>query len=156
MRVALVFGAAILAATSAQAQQDLNNVATIGAIDGECVDYRIGTEGYGCGGLMYVNYKRGRTGYMIPTTNGGSILLSGGSDSQLNPEKYILNIDRISISHARNVPAQSYKATGRCVSVITADGKYVRTLDCDATNGTEAVVLRFKGANQPVALKHFR
>ncbi len=77
-------------------------------------------------------------------------MLSGGSDSQLDPRRYILNVDRIRVGYGSG-QSQAYPAKGRCV-VLMADpsGNHVRSITCDASNGTERVEVEFRGNGQKV------
>ena len=156
MMLIMVAGSATVASGRPAAKSDgLSDVATIVAIDNECEQYQVGPVEYGCSGLMYLHWRQGRTGYMLPTKNGGTVMLSGSSDSQLTPENYTLNIDRMVVGFGKGAPVQPYPATGKCSSVISTDGQFVRSITCKASIGTEDVVLRFKGANTPVTVKNF-
>ena len=84
----------------------------------------------------------------------GALMLAGGQDSQLDPKRYVLQIDRLRTGRADGT-SQPYPAKGRCTARVSADGKYLYSLLCLATNGVEDVELDFRGGGAPVDRKSF-
>jgi hypothetical protein len=106
---------------------------------------------YPCTAVIYSHFKNGRTAWQVPMPE-GALMLSGGHDSQLDPTKYVLQIDRLRAGRSDR-SSQPYPARGQCVARLSEDGTYLYSLSCRATNGIEDVELDFQGDGSPVDRK---
>lgn len=139
------FGAAFAAA-----QQGQTNMV---AMKGTCAKFVVGGQNYSCKGVIYMALPNGRITFSIGMPN-GAVTLSGGKDSQLDPTRYVLEIDTIRAGRGDG-SSDGYKAKGRCTMRLSADGNYAHSLSCSATNGIEAVAVEFRGDGSKVDRKSF-
>lgn len=139
---AALFAAAatLLAALPATAQQRGTKLATL---KGACTKFVVSGQDYGCKAVLYMGLPNGRVTFTVAMPN-GALTLSGGKDSQLDPTRYVLEIDTIRAGRSTG-RSDGYKAKGRCTMHMAADGSQVDGLSCSASNGLEEVTLEFKG-----------
>jgi hypothetical protein len=140
----------LLSSGLAEAQDSLKGAVMVVA-KGTCTRLVISGENYSCKLVMYSHFQNGRTAWQVPMPN-SALMLAGGRDSQLDPTKYVLEIDRLRAGHSDG-SSQPYPAKGRCVSRISADGRFLYSLSCSATNGIEDIELEFEGDGSPVSRK---
>lgn len=137
----------LLAATPALAQE---RGATIASIKGECTKFVVGGQNHDCSGVLYMTLPNGRVTFTVALPE-GALTFSGGKDSQLSPTRYVLEIDTIRAGR-KNGRSDAYKARGRCTMNLSSDGDIVHDLACSAHNGTEDVVLEFRGDGSRIAI----
>lgn len=148
--VAVVLGSTLLACGQVTAQKSLKGAVMVVA-KGACTHFVISGQRYPCTMVIYSHFKNGRTAWQVPMPD-GALMLSGGHDSQLDPTKYVLQIDRLRAGRS-NGSSQAYPARGQCVARLSEDGTYLYSLSCRATNGIEDVELDFQGDGSPVDRK---
>jgi hypothetical protein len=147
-RVFLALAAVLTSAGSPVLAQSLDGVEDMVVIGGSCPRFTVSGISYQCKTAVYSHHTNGRTALQFDTPH-GAIMFSGGSDSQIDPRRYILNVDRIRAGHSGR--SQPYPAKGRCVVTLTdASGDYVRSISCDAANGTERVKVEFRGNGKKI------
>jgi len=147
--VALI-GSALLSGERAIAQESLKGAVMVFA-KGACTHFVVSGQNYPCTSVIYSHVKNGRTAWQVPMPD-GALMLSGGQDSQLDPTKYVLQIDRLRAGRSDG-SSQPYPAKGQCIARLSADGVYLYSLSCRATNGIEGVELDFQGDGSPVDRK---
>ena len=147
--VALI-GTASLSFGHAKAQESLKGAVMVIA-KGACTHFVVSGQRYPCTAVIYSHFKNGRTAWQVPMPE-GALMLSGGHDSQLDPTKYVLQIDRLRAGRSDG-SSQPYPARGQCVARLSEDGTYLYSLSCRATNGIEDVELDFQGDGSPVDRK---
>lgn len=148
-RVALV--ACVLLATLPPAvAQSMKDTVTVFA-KGSCTRFVVSGKSYPCQAVIYTQFTNGRIAWTVPMPN-GALTLSGGRDSQLDPKRYVLQIDKIRAGRSDG-SSDPYPAKGRCTANLSLDGVYLHSLSCRASNGLEDVVLEFKGDGSPVERK---
>jgi hypothetical protein len=147
--VALI-GTAFLSFGHAKAQESLKGAVMVFA-KGACNHFVVSGQRYPCTAVIYSHFKNGRTTWQVPMPE-GALMLSGGHDSQLDPTKYVLQIDRLRAGRSDG-SSQPYPARGQCVARLSEDGRYLYSLSCRATNGIEDVELDFQGDGSPVDRK---
>lgn len=145
-------GTTFLASGLAEAQDSLKGAVMVFA-KGTCTRFVLSGEQYSCRMLMYTHFRNGRTAWQVPMPD-GALMLAGGQDSQLDPTRYVLQIDRLRAGRSDG-SSKPYPAKGRCTAKLSADGKYLYSLSCSATNGIEKVELEFQGDGSPVDRKSF-
>lgn len=123
---------------------------TIASIKGECTKFVVGGQKHGCSGVLYMTLPNGRVTFTVALPD-GALTFSGGQDSQLSPTRYVLEIDTIRAGR-KNGRSYAYKARGRCTMNLSSDGDIVHDLACSAHNGTEDVVLEFRGDGSKIAI----
>lgn len=144
LRIATVLAALALGST-AQAQQITMVMQT-----GHCQTYSIAGENNDCQAMLYMMfYQTGRSAFNFATPN-GALMLSGGRDSQLTLERYVLEIDTIRMTE--NDFTRNYDATGLCEMNVAADGSVVHTLVCSASTGLQDIEIVFRGDGSPVSV----
>lgn len=141
-----------LAGWQAAAQESLKGTVMV-FVKGTCTHFVISGDQYSCNALVYSHFRNGRTAWQVPMSN-GALMLAGGQDSQLDPTKYVLQIDRLRAGRSDG-SSQPYPAKGRCTARLSPDGSYLYSLSCRAMNGIESVDLQFEGDGSPVERKHF-
>jgi len=149
-RLQIALGLGVLGVTPAAAQQGQTNMV---GMKGACTKFVVGGQNYGCKGVVYMALPNGRITFSIGMPN-GALTLSGSKDSQLDPTRYVLEIDTIRAGRGDG-RSDGYKAKGRCTMRLSADGSYAHSLSCSATNGIEAVAVEFKGDGSKVDRKSF-
>lgn len=142
LRFATILAALVFASTT-QAQQ-----VTMVLQKGDCPTYMIAGESNVCQAMLYMMfYQTGRSAFNFPTEN-GALMLSGGRDSQLTPERYVLEIDTIRITE--NEMTRNYDATGRCQEMRQAARDFVTPIfhdimqrnDSDLPTGAKELVAK--------------
>jgi hypothetical protein len=118
---------------------------------GTCTHFTVSGQSYSCKAVIYSHFKNGRTAWQVPMPE-GALMLAGERDSQLDPTKYVLQIDKLRAGRGDG-SSQPYPANGKCIARLSADGKYLHSLSCSATNGVEDVQLEFEGDGSPVDRK---
>lgn len=118
---------------------------------GTCTRFVISGKSYQCQSVIYSHFANGRTAWNVAMPE-GALMLAGGRDSQLDPSRYILQIDKIRAGRGDG-SSDPYPAKGRCTANLSADGAYLHSLSCKASNGLEDVELEFKGDGSPVDRK---
>jgi hypothetical protein len=151
--VFLALAASLTMAGSPVRAQPLDGVESMVVIGGSCPCFTVGGINYPCKVALYAHYANGRTGIQFDTPH-GAIMFAGGSDSQIDPRRYILNVDRLRIGRMGAVgrpESQPYPASGRCVVLLKdVSGDYVRSITCEASNGTERVKVEFLGDGKKI------
>lgn len=132
----------------AHAQEDPKQTVMVIA-KGACIRFTIAGRKYRCDGVIYTHFSSGRTAWNIALPD-GALMLSGATDSQLDPTRYILKIDRLRAARGDG-SSKAYPATGRCTARVSVDGSIMHSLSCRATNGIEPVVVDFKGNGEPIS-----
>jgi hypothetical protein len=140
-----------LGATTPVAAQQRGTV--MASIKGECTKFVVSGQAYGCKGVLYMGLPNGRVTFTVAMPN-GAMTFSGGKDSQLDPTRYVLEVDTIRAGRA-NGRSDGYKAKGRCTMNTSIDGSIVHDLSCEASNGLQDVVLEFKGDGSPLDIDKF-
>jgi len=148
--IAVVLGSTLLTCGQATAQKSLKGAVMVFA-KGACTHFVISGQRYSCTAVVYSHFRNGRTAWQVPMPH-GALMLSGGHDSELDPTKYVLQIDRLRAGRS-NGSSQPYPARGQCVAKLSEDGAYLYSLSCRATNGIEDVELDFQGDGSPVDRK---
>ncbi|KFC74833.1 hypothetical protein FG93_01012 [Bosea sp. LC85] len=143
----------IVSTVQSSAQQSANNLKSMVFFKGRCSTFTIGPQRYTCDKMFYTQFSNGRIAFNIALP-GGAIMLSGGKDSQIDPARYVLEIDTIRTGNDKG-ESQSYKAKGQCRVHMSGDGEFVKTVSCRANNGMEAVNIEFKGDGSRVDKKFF-
>lgn len=149
--VASAVGTTLLA--SGLAEADSLKGAVMVFAKGTCTRFVLSGESYSCNMVMYSHFRNGRTAWQVPMPD-GALMLAGAQDSQLDPTRYVLQIDRLRAGRSDG-SSQPYRANGKCTAKLSADGKYLYSLSCSATNGVEKVELEFQGDGSPVDRKSF-
>jgi hypothetical protein len=140
--------AALLASAVVPALAQMPGVRDMVVVSGSCPRFTVSGISYPCKAAVYSHHRNGRTALQFDTPS-GAIMLSGGSDSQVDPRRYILNVDTVRVAHSGQ--SRPYRARGRCVVTVTdASGDYVRSISCAATNGTERIDVDFRGDGRKV------
>ncbi len=116
---------------------------------GSCIRFKIGQRRYDCDGVIYMHFANGRIAWNLGLPE-GALMLSGASDSQLDPTSYILMIDRMRAGRGDG-SSTAYPATGRCTARVSVDGSLLHSLSCRASNGIERVEVEFKGNGEPIS-----
>ncbi len=145
IRTAALAGAlaGLVLSTAPSGAQSLEGVEDLVMIGGSCPRFTVSGISYPCKGAIYSHHSNGRTAIQFDTPH-GAIMFSGGNDSQMDPRRYILNVDRVRAGHSGQ--SQPYAARGRCVVLMTdPSGNYVRSIACEASNGTEQIKVDFRG-----------
>lgn len=132
------------------AQQGQTNLV---GMKGTCTKFVVGGQNYSCKGIVYMALPNGRITFSVAMPH-GALTLSGGKDSQLDPTRYVLEIDTIRAGRG-NGKSDGYSAKGRCAMRLSADGNYVHSLSCAASNGIEDVSVEFRGDGSKVDRKTF-
>jgi len=140
----------ILGCTHALAQESLKGAVMVFA-KGTCTHFVVSGQSYPCTSVIYTHFRNGRTAWQVPMGD-SALMLAGGRDSQLDPSKYVLQIDRLRAGRSDG-SSQPYPAQGKCVAMLSPDGSYLHSLSCTATNGIEGVELEFQGDGSPVDRK---
>ena len=143
-------GSGVLAWGHASAQESLKGAVLVFA-KGACTHFVVSGQSYPCTTVIYTHFKNGRTAWQVPMPH-GALMLAGGQDSQLDPTKYVLQIDRLRAGRSDG-SSQPYPAQGKCIAKLSPDGRYLHSLSCSATNGIEGVELEFQGDGSPVDRK---
>jgi hypothetical protein len=140
----------ILGCGHAVAQESLKGAVMVFA-KGTCTHFVVSGQSYPCTSVVYTHFRNGRTAWQVPMPN-SALMLAGGRDSQLDPTKYVLQIDRLRAGRSDG-SSEPYPAHGKCVAMLSPDGSYLHSLSCSATNGIEGVELEFQGDGSPVDRK---
>jgi hypothetical protein len=140
----------ILGCGHAVAQESLKGAVMVFA-KGTCTHFVVSGQSYQCTSVVYTHFRNGRTAWQVPMPN-SALMLAGGRDSQLDPTKYVLQIDRLRAGRSDG-SSEPYPAHGKCVAMLSPDGNYLHSLSCSATNGIEGVELEFQGDGSPVDRK---
>jgi hypothetical protein len=148
--VAATIMSAIFSWGDAVAQDSLKGAVMVFA-KGTCTHFVVSGQSYSCTAVIYTHFRNGRTAWQV-TMPDSALMLAGGRDSQLDPSKYVLQIDRLR-SGRSDGSSQPYPAQGKCVAMLSPDGSYLHSLSCTATNGIEDVGLEFQGDGSPVDRK---
>lgn len=148
MKILLVatIAPSLLGCGDAVAQESLKGAVMVFA-KGACTHFVISGRNYPCTAVVYSHFKNGRTAWQVPMPD-GALMLSGAQDSQLDPSKYVLQIDRLRAGRSDG-SSQPYPAKGKCIARLSGDGVYLYSLSCRATNGLENVELDFQGDASP-------
>jgi hypothetical protein len=79
----------------------------------------------------------------------------GESSTQSKPEEYVLLVSHVKL--AEGLSGETIvKTAGACKVSLSADGKFVHSVDCDATDEHgEKYSLSFVGNGKPVTVNHF-
>lgn len=160
MKRALVLTACLIAGHPAWAGdrldpvRKLDGLRTMTTTGGRCPVFRDGSAIYpsGCKAAIYAQFSNGRIAWTVPTPD-GALTISGSRDQQPNPEQYMLVIDTVrrGDGQGRSVQAQ---ARGQCTSIVSTDGAYLRTLDCNVVSDRGPVQIRFVGMTR-TKIEHF-
>ena len=118
---------------------------------GTCAQFTFAGKDYPCKLVVYNHLNNGRTLWQLLLPH-GALMLAGGTDSQPDPTKYILQIDQLNVSTAGN-GAKPAAAKGVCTSSLSADGKYLNALSCSVTSAKGDAKIEFKGDGTPVDIK---
>jgi len=148
--LAATIGLGILASGPGAAQDSLKGAVMVFA-KGACTRFIVSGQSYPCTLVVYSHFKNGRVAWQVPMPE-GALMLAGGQDSQLDPTRYVLRIDRLRAGRSDG-SSQPYPAKGRCIARLSADGTYLYSLSCSATNGIEDVEVEFHGDGTPVDRK---
>ena len=112
-------------------------------IKGKCSKFEVGGIKYPCKLALYTHFSNGRTAIQFDIRS-GAVMFSGGPDSQIDPRRYTLNVDRISVGRGDG-STQPYPAKGKCTVILKdLEANYVRSINCKASNGTERVNVEFQ------------
>jgi len=142
MRAIVAIGALMMMCAPAFSQVLVNVF-----IPGRCDQFNVSGIKYPCKAAIYSHFKNGRIAFTFDTPH-GAVTLSGASDSQIDPRRYILNIDTIRVGRG-NASTQSYRSKGQCVLLAKdQEAKFVRSITCKASNGTETVNIKFTGTGR--------
>jgi hypothetical protein len=154
MHIRSILAATVVSSTlgwgHAVAQESLKGAVMVFA-KGTCTRFVVSGQSYPCTSVIYTHFRNGRTAWQVPMAD-GALMLAGGRDSQLDPSKYVLQIDRLRVGRSDG-SSQPYPASGKCVAMLSPDGSYLHSLSCSATNGIEGVELEFQGDGSPVDRK---
>jgi len=145
-----IFCLIALFSTAVCAQESLAGAIMVFA-KGKCTTLSVSGEKYTCKAVVYSHFKNGRTAWQVAIPD-GAIMLAGGRDSQLDPTRYVPQIDTLRAGRGDG-SSQPYKAQGTCTAKLSADGVYLHSLSCSATNGIEDVQIEFFGDGTPVDRK---
>jgi hypothetical protein len=91
--VAATIVTGILGCGHAVAQESLKGAVMVFA-KGTCTHFVVSGQSYQCTSVVYTHFRNGRTAWQVPMPN-SALMLAGGRDSQLDPMKYVLQIDRL-------------------------------------------------------------
>jgi hypothetical protein len=122
---------AIFSMGNAVAQESLKGAVMVFA-KGTCTHFVISGHIYPCTSVIYTHFRNGRTAWQVPMPD-GALMLAGGRDSQLDPSKYVLQIDRLRAGRSDG-SSQPYPAQGKCIAMLSPDGTYLHSLSCTATS----------------------
>lgn len=150
MLLAAIVGLTMIFGGDLVGQESLKGAVMVFA-KGSCSHFVVSGQSYPCTAVVYSHFKNGRTAWQVPMPD-GALMLAGGHDSQLDPTKYVLEIDRLRAGRSDG-SSQPYPAHGKCIARLSADGAYLYSLSCRATNGIEDVELEFQGDGSPVDRK---
>jgi hypothetical protein len=148
-RVAIFAG--LLLGTLAPAAAQTTKGTVLVFAKGSCTRFVVSGKSYPCQGVIYTQFPNGRIAWNVPMPE-GALMLAGGRDSQIDPKRYVLQIDKIRAGRADG-SSDGYPAKGRCTANLSSDGVYLHSLSCRASNGLEDVYLEFKGDGSPVDRK---
>lgn len=150
LRLLLVIAIGTTASWVAEAQDSLKGVVMVFA-KGTCTHFVVSGESYSCAMVVYSHFRNGRTAWQVAMPH-GALMLAGEQDSQLDSTRYVLQVDLLRAGRSDG-SSQPYPARGTCSAKLSADGKYLYSLSCSATNGVEKVELEFQGDGSPVDRK---
>lgn len=139
-----------LGATSVAAQQ---RGTVMASLKGECTKFVVSGKEYGCKGVLYMGLPNGRVTFTVAMPD-GAMTFSGGKDSQLDPARYVLEVDTIRAGR-KDGRSDGYDAKGRCTMNMSADGSVLHDLACTASNGLQDVVLEFRGDGSRLDIDRF-
>ena len=149
---ALIAGVLMMSAGNCAAQESLKGAIMVFA-KGTCAHFTVSGQSYPCRAVIYTKFTNGRVAWQVPMPE-GALMLAGGQDSQLDPTRYVLKIDKLRAGRSDG-SSQPYPAKGTCTAKLSADGVYLYSLSCTATNDVEDVQVEFKGDGSPVDRKSF-
>jgi hypothetical protein len=152
MRMSVAFGAALAGlaplAASGGPQPSASASGDVAAFYRGPCRLTVNGEDRACHSVVYMHFREtGRVSFTVGLGE-GLVTFSGDNDRQPRSDHYELDVNRFydTQSSRQTDPA---RATGLCAANITADGRVMRSLTCDAQSALGAAHLQFASDGSP-------